>query len=339
MSEPTAAEPLAAGAASPDHSASDHPEGGASWKSPLLSLPGAVEAEGVDAGVAAHYGNPYKEQQALLDGNGFVDLSHRGVIRISGPDRLSWLHLLTTQHVETLPPHQWVSMLTLSAQGHIERAMSGYDDGSAFWAHVEPGAASESVAWLDSMRFINRVEVTDVGDEWAVMATGPLSYEFIARDSLANFQRGTPCGVWALEALRVARGEPRFGLDTDQRAIPNEMGLLGTAVHMDKGCYCGQETVARIHNLGRPPRRLVLLHLDGSVDRLPAHRGPILRGDKQVGFVGSTARHFELGPIALGLIKRNVGVEEELLADGVAAAQEVLVDPDIGLHARPKMRS
>ena len=78
--------------------------------------------------------------------------------------------------------------------------------------------------------------------------------------------------MWAYEALRIAAGVPRIGLDTDHRTIPNEIGLLGVAVHLDKGCYRGQETVARVHTLGRPPRRLVRLHLDGSVDALPAPR-------------------------------------------------------------------
>ena len=83
---------------------------------------------------------------------------------------------------------------------------------------------------------------------------------------------GPACGMWAFEALRIARGEPRFGLDTDHRTIPNEVGWIPSAVHLDKGCYRGQETVARVHTLGRPPRRLTLLHLDGSDNRLPTQR-------------------------------------------------------------------
>ena len=141
----------------------------------------------------------------------------------------------------------------------------------------------------------------------------------------------TPCGMWAFEALRIARGEPRLGLDTDHRAIPNEVGWLGSAVHLDKGCYRGQETVARVHTLGRPPRRLVLLLLDGSVDRLPEPRQPpCCWTTEQVGFVGSAARHYELGPVALALVKRNVPVDAELLADGVAAGP--------GGHRRPRGR-
>ena len=115
--------------------------------------------------------------------------------------------------------------------------------------------------------------------------------------------------MWAFEALRIGRGEPRFGQDTDHRTIPNEVGWIPSAVHLDKGCYRGQETVARVHTLGRPPRRLTLLHLDGSDNRLPTRGAPVLHGEKEVGFVGSSARHYEAGPIALALIKRNVPVD------------------------------
>jgi folate-binding Fe-S cluster repair protein YgfZ len=113
------------------------------------------------------------------------------------------------------------------------------------------------------------------------------------------------------------------------------MGWIPSAVHLDKGCYRGQETVARVHTLGRPPRRLTLLHLDGSDNRLPTRGAPVLNGEREVGFVGSSARHHELGPIALALLKRNVPLDAELDADGLAASQEVVVDPEVGLHVRP----
>ena len=110
------------------------------------------------------------------------------------------------------------------------------------------------------------------------------------------------------------------------------MGWIETAVHLNKGCYRGQETVARVHNLGHPPRRLILLHLDGSEDRLPVHGDPVTRDGTAVGFVGSAARHFELGPVGLGLIKRTVPVDAALRAGGVPAAQEIVVPPDAGAN-------
>src|ERR671930_95644 len=130
-------------------------------KSPLLPLPGAVPAEGVDEGVAAHCGDLFREQRALADGTGFVDLSHRGVVTISGPDRLSWLHLLLTQHVSELPPGQATEALILSAHGHIEHALYLVDDGETTWAHVESGTQGDLIAYLESMKFFYQVEVTD----------------------------------------------------------------------------------------------------------------------------------------------------------------------------------
>jgi folate-binding protein YgfZ len=344
-------------------------------RSPLLDLPGAVEAGGLDAGVAAHYGSDLREQRALAAGQGFVDLSHRDVVTITGPDRLTWLHALTTQYFEGLRPGSSTTALLLSPTGHIEHAMYGYDDGETFWLHTEPGAAPTLVEWLQKMVFMSRVEIKDVTEDYAIVwrpgspdaagasgepgvagasgspliiRSGPDSlggYEvFVPRGELAAYaaSAGQPAGVWAYEALRIEAGAPRLGLDTDERAIPNEVGWLGVGVHLDKGCYRGQETVARVHNLGRPPRRLVRLHLDGSVDHLPGHGYAVRVGEKQVGFVGSAARHHEYGPIALALIKRSVDPSAvlEVVAEDqptVTATQELLVDPEVGLHVRARL--
>jgi folate-binding protein YgfZ len=316
-----------------------------------------VAEEGPDAGVPWHYGDPVREQRSLDRGVGRVDLSHRGVLRVTGADRLTWLHSLTTQHLLGLLPGQGTTTLVLSPQGHLEHALYGVDDGTAFWAHTEPGAAAAAAAWLSSMRFMMRVEVEDLTDSVAVVwSADPATEEPLALatrqapDSLGGAELLVPrdrlddalgdgprAGTWAYEARRVAAGVPRPGLDTDARTIPNEAGLIGVAVHLDKGCYRGQETVARVHTLGRPPRRLVLLLLDGTEERLPAPGSPLTLDGRTVGFVGSSARHHELGSIALGLVKRNVEVDATLLADGIPAAQEALVDPEVGLHVRPRL--
>lgn len=302
--------------------------------SPLLTRRGAVEAEGIDAGVAAHYGSFIVEQRSLLDGSAFVDLSHRDVFAVSGPDRLTWLHSLTTQYLEGLAPGVWTDVLLLTPQGRIEHAFSGVDDGETFWAHTEPGAAAAAIEFLDRMRFMSRVEVSPVTDRKVIArwAGGELTWELVA--DVASVA-GEPAGIMAHEALRIEAGIPRCGVDTDERTIPNEAGLLERAVHMNKGCYRGQETVARVHNLGKPPRRLVLLHLDGSTSHLPEHGSAILHDDKEIGVIGSAARHHELGPIALALVKRSTPTEATLLVDGVSASQEILVDPEVGLHVRP----
>lgn len=312
--------------------------------SPLLDLPGAVAANGADSPVAAHYGSFNIEQRTLATGEGFVDLSHRDVVRISGPDRLGWLHSLTTQYFEGLAPGTPIEALILSPQGHVEHAFRGVDDGESFLAHLEVGRAEALLAFLASMRFMMRVELTDLTTEKAVCwrpgpdLADPGQYDVLDRDRLGAYAAavGPACGLWAFDALRIARGEPRMGVDTDHRTLPNEVGWLASAVHLDKGCYRGQETVARVHTLGRPPRRLTLLHLDGSENRLPTPGAPAIAGGREVGFVGSSARHFELGPIALGLIKRGVSLDASIEADGLVAHQEVIVDPEVGLHVRPQ---
>ncbi|MFI6420379.1 YgfZ/GcvT domain-containing protein [Streptomyces sp. NPDC050842] len=319
--------------------------------SPLLALPGAVAAEGRDEGVAAHYGDLFREQRALADGSGFVDLSHRGVVAVTGDDRLSWLHLLVTQHMTDLPPGQATEALVLSANGHIEHALYLVDDGETLWAHVEPGTREELVAYLESMKFFYRVEVADRTDDIAVVhlpagsiaevPAGAVVREtphgrdlFLPRADLESFaaSHGPAAGILAYEALRVEAHRPRLGFETDHRTIPHEVGLIGSAVHLQKGCYRGQETVARVQNLGKPPRRLVFLHLDGSEVLLPAHGAPVrLAADgeegRQLGFVTTAVRHHELGPIALALVKRNVPVDAPLVVGNTAAAQETVVEP------------
>lgn len=332
--------------------------------SPLLARPGAVEAVGADAGVAAHYGDPVREQRLLVEGLAVVDLSHRGVVTVTGPDRLSWLHSMTTQALDPLEPRTSRESLVLSPKGHIEHALHVVDDGSTTWLGVEPGTAPALVAWLESMRFMLRVEVADVSSEWAVLgepvaaesaegeplawvdpwpalvgdtaAYGPVEGHpgagrawrelVVPRDRVEEAVGDRPlAGTWAAEALRVAAWRPRLGHETDHRTIAHEVDWLRTAVHLHKGCYRGQETIARVHNLGRPPRRLVFLHLDGSGHVLPEAGAPLGLDGREVGRLTSVARHHEDGPVALGVVKRSVPEDVDLLVSGIAAAQTVIV--------------
>ena len=343
--------------------------------SPALGLPGACPPPdgSPDEGVPWHYGDPHAEQRRLAAGEGAVDLSHRGVITVTGPDRLTWLHSLTTQHLEALAPGSSATALVLSPHGHVEHELHLADDGTTTWITVEPGTAPALVAYLDSMRFMLRVEVADASSDWAVVwqpvreshpdrvtwlvpadmagagATdagsdrGGDASKYVDRrpdvlvgrevivprqDLLAELGE-QPAGTWALEALRVAAAVPRLGSETDHRTLPHEVGWIGPAVHLAKGCYRGQEAVARVHNLGAPPRRLVLLHLDGGAEALPAHGDPVLLGDREIGWVASSARHFELGPIATAVIKRSVDPAADLVvraeSGDIAAGQEPVV--------------
>ncbi|MFC4616720.1 YgfZ/GcvT domain-containing protein [Cellulomonas algicola] len=349
--------------------------------SPLLQRRGAVAGSGPDAGVAWHYGDPTAEQRALTRGGAVVDQSNLGVVRVAGPDRLSWLNSITSQEVAALPPRTSTELLVLSPQGHVEHAAAVVDDGEATWLVTETPVAL--AAWLNRMKFMLRVEIDDVTDDWAAIGEpvdaegaegepvtwrdpwpttapggtryGPSDEDhpgadrawrlvLVPRDRLVDEVRareaaGWPLvGTWASEAVRVEALRPRAAREVDHRTIPHELDWLRTAVHLHKGCYRGQETVARVHNLGRPPRRIVLLHLDGSGHVLPEAGAEVhdVAGEpgspepgRVVGHVTSVARHHELGPVALAVVKRSVPVDAPLVVDSdggaVSAAQEEVV--------------
>lgn len=353
-----------------DAAPSDVPSGespAAGPPSPLLSRAGAVAAtsDPWESSVAAHYGDPHREQRLLEEGLACVDLSYRGVLTVSGADRLSWLHSLTTQMLTGLPPRRSMETLVLSPKGHIEHALHVVDDGEQTWVTTEPSSTGAVKAWLDSMRFMLRVEVTDRTADYAVLgepvgqesvegeplawvdpwpdvvgdstAYGPQEHPAAGREwrelivPRADLERHVGvrplAGLWAAEALRVAAWRPRQGTETDHRTIPHELDWMRTAVHLHKGCYRGQETVARVHNLGRPPRRLVFLHLDGSGHILPDPGAELTLDGKVVGRLTSVARHHADGPIALAVVKRTVDPTAVLAAGATSAAQTVVVIP------------
>jgi folate-binding protein YgfZ len=290
---------------------------------------------GPDKGAIWHFGEPNQEQKALVAGNAWADLSHRGVISISGKDRLTWLHALTTQHVEKLMPGKWVEALILDVQGHVIDQLFLVDDGSTTWLHTENSRTQEILDYLNKMKFMLEVEVKNQSNDYAVLRApgksdllgGP--YALVPRSELKDttdaFSKAhTQVGIWALEAERVAQGRARLLFEVDHKSIPNELGFINKAVHMNKGCYRGQETVAKVFNLGQPPRKLVRLHLDGSMVAMPEHGAKVFLEYKEVGFIGTVSRHYELGPIALAVIKRNVPINATLICEGVSASQEEL---------------
>ncbi|PPG69481.1 folate-binding protein YgfZ [Rathayibacter rathayi] len=360
--------------------------------SPLLAAAGAVATtSAAEPGVAAHYGEPFREQRALAAGTALVDLSGRGVVTVTGPDRLSWLDSLTSQAVSRLAPGASAETLLLDPTGRIEHVIRLVDDGETAWLLLDRDETVGLATWLDRMRFMLRVEVADRtaefatlaalgngtalalalslagapvvwSDPWSQVQPGGWQYALTAEhpgaawelrevlvpraglDALAATAAETGvslAGVDALEALRIAAWRPRHATEVDERSIPHELDLLRSSVHLAKGCYRGQETVAKVHNLGHPPRRLVLLQLDGSDSVLPAHGDVItaLKGGEsvEVGAITSSAWHYEDGPVALGVVKRSVPVDLELTVlagdSRIAAAQEVVVPPGAGAEA------
>jgi tRNA-modifying protein YgfZ len=377
--------------------------------------PGAVVVpDGPDAGAVWHYGNPVGEQRVLEDGRAVVELA-RGVVTVAGPDRLSWFNSITSQNLLGLAEGDSSETLVLDPSGRIEHAVRVVEDGERLWLIVDQAETDALLAFLQSMRFMLRVEIEDVTDACAVLgSTVPLfalaadrapraeggaaaAAATAADDGLETSPRGSStgadfrtvtwhdpwshiapgghqyaggdhdysawswyetivtrdfaaglaaraasgllglAGVAASEALRIAARRPRFATEVDERSIPHELDWLRSAVHLNKGCYRGQETVAKVHNLGHPPRRLVLLHLDGSDAVLPDAGAEVVLAEQLVGHVTSSALHHELGPIALAVVKRSADPRAQLAvrADGVevAAAQEIIVPQSAGSAA------
>jgi folate-binding protein YgfZ len=292
--------------------------------------------DGPDKGAVWHFGEPVKEQRALEAGTAWADLSHLHIVAVTGEDRLQWLHDLTTQFVSDLQPGVWMPSMILDAQGHVEFQFNLVDDGTTTYLVVDPGYVEKLVEYLTKMKFMLRVDVRDASAEFVVLRAPGIAdaiggpYALVPRAEVEQMKQtfggvATQVGTWALDAERVSKGRPRIGFETDHKSIPNELGVLNTAVHMKKGCYRGQETVAKIYNLGNPPRRLVMLHLDGSDVGFPAAGSKVENDGVVVGFVGTVARHYELGTIALAIVKRNTPTDATLTIDGIPANQEVIV--------------
>jgi folate-binding protein YgfZ len=332
---------------------------------------------GPDAGAIWHYGDPLGEQRAAETDAVLVDRSHRAVLTLTGKDRQTWLHSISSQHVSDLADGASTENLSLDGQGRVEdhwiqtelggvthldtepwrgEPLLGYLRKMVFWSEVTAGTADLAVLSLLGPRLGDRAVLDVLGldalpDELVAvplagggfvrrmpgLPAGQIELDvLVPRAESSDWQqrfaqaRVRPAGVWTYEALRVAALRPRLGVDTDERTIPHEVGWIGGpgmgAVHLDKGCYRGQETVARVHNLGKPPRMLVLLHLDGSVDR-PATGDPVLAGGRTVGRLGTVVDHVDLGPVALALLKRGLPADTEL-ATGDQAAVAAAIDAD-----------
>lgn len=336
--------------------------------------------------------------QEFLEGRGYVQVP-LGVVQVSGPGRLKWLELVTTQSVTGLRAGDSSEALILDVKGHIELAFYLVEDEEKTWILTEEPVATRD--FLEAMRFRSRVEIADVSDKFVVF--GGILFHELGKDSLFSDSAnrlgavewldpwpqtvgetttftppgdphidleealGVDCGgervplrvleilpasaagefrrvlenfdfeetkleTW--EALRIAMWRPRLGREGMPGVLPHELDWLRTAVSLNKGCYTGQETVAKLVNRGRPPRRLVFLDFDGSSEEMPEIGSEIAveSSREKAGVLTSVAFHPLLGQIGLALVPRTVGTDEILLVEGsdgvvVRAAQTVIVDP------------
>jgi folate-binding protein YgfZ len=294
----------------------------------VLAVPGADRLDWLHALTSQHFlalAEPGGAESLVLDAQGHVE--H---------------HFAVAHAADTV----W-----LDTEGPRAQPLLSYLDSMRFWSKVEPRDATDEYAVLtvlgpDAPQLLAGLGLPAPEQPYGVTAAGPVLLrrmpwpgrdavdllvprgELVDRWLALTGAGARPAGSLAFEALRVEALRARLGQDTDERTIPHEVNWIGSAVHLDKGCYRGQETVARVHNLGRPPRRMVLLHLDGSADGLPVTGESVRLGEKVVGRVGTVAQHHELGPVALALLKRSVPVEAELRAGDEEHATQAAIDPD-----------
>ena len=333
--------------------------------------------------VKAHFGDPMIEQRKLSEGDALCLLDAQGIIAVNGVDRLTWLHSLLSQNLKNLVPGESAEALLLDPQGRIEQVIKLIDDGETTWLMVDKSNTETLLAWLQKMVFRMKVEITDrsaqfatVGattaspeisflsndhpliwkDQWPGVVTGGYRYSTRAVDytwfehlveveKLDQLLAGKVlAGTMAADGLRVAAGRPKAINEVDEKSLPHELDLLSTAVHLSKGCYRGQESVAKVHNLGHPPRRLTFLHLDGSEHALPdvGDEIRVVGEENSRGKITSVAQHFDMGPIALAVISRSVPEDAALEVVGkhgsIAATQEIIVPQSAGSVANiPKL--
>jgi len=323
------------------------------------------------------------EQRKLSEVQALCLLDTQGVIAVSGVDRLSWLHSLLSQNLKNLAPGESAEALLLDPQGRIEQVIKVIDDGLTTWLMVDSKNTEALLSWLQKMVFRMKVEIVNRSAEFATLGATAAQSElaFVSNNHplvwkdqwpgvvVGGFRYSTRsveyswfehlvqivdlekvlagkslAGTMAADGLRVAAGRPKAINEVDEKSLPHELDLLATAVHLSKGCYRGQESVAKVHNLGHPPRRLTFLHLDGSEHALPdvGDEVRVLGEDKSRGKLTSVAQHFEMGPIALAVIARSVPENAALEVVGkhglIAATQEVIVPQSAGSVANiPKL--
>lgn len=342
----------------------------ADYVSVLLGRPGAAPLDhdgtetAVDAhGVAWHYGDPLGEQRAIDDGGVLVDRSHRTVIRVSGKDAPEFLNNLLTQKLDDAPDGFGGSALDLNIQGHILHHADVARVGDDFYLDFPAAQAPSFIKFLQMMIFWSEVTIEEVdygiltilGDAQLPETVTPVFLRRIGWAAATRRDFAVPrteleatadalvdagfrlAGLMAFTAERVRGLEPELGADLDERSIPHEVsGFIGRgehvgAVHLTKGCYRGQETVARVENLGRSPRVLVMLQLDGSAPTDPLPGDKIEFNGRAVGQLGTVVHDCDYGPIALALVKRSALDAGELTivdADGERAPVSASVDPD-----------
>ncbi|HEU0024989.1 MAG TPA: glycine cleavage T C-terminal barrel domain-containing protein [Thermoleophilaceae bacterium] len=287
------------------------------------------------------------DYELLVESSGLVDLSDRTKLVLRGAETVDFLQGQVTNDVEALSPRSGCYAAILNHKGKLRtdlRILRGED---WIWLDCDPLGDAVLRHTVETYSLGRDVAVEDLASERSILAlVGPgadaaldpappaeehafvegehgiyvrtaLGVDVITPDAGAvRAVLGVPeVSEDAVECLRVEIGRPRLGLDMDGDTIPQEAGINERAVSFTKGCYVGQETVARLHYKGKPNRHLRGLRLSG-----PASRGDeVVLGEKTVGRVGSACESPRLGPIALALVRREAAPGDEVLVAGTPA--------------------
>jgi tRNA-modifying protein YgfZ len=297
--------------------------------------------------MGATVAEPAAADRLLTEEVALVDRSERGKLALTGPQAKELLSGQVTNDIEALTPGTGCYAALLTNKGKMLADLRVLDTGSELWIDTERVALQAlfdtlrrgAVGWQAELhkRTLQQALLSLVGPGAEQAVDGPVGAEHANRSAQLGgadvLLVATDLGVdvvcaaedadrvrsaldvpevpeAAAEVVRVESGRPRYGVDLDDATIPQEAGLNERAVSFTKGCYVGQETVARLHWRGKPNRHLRGLRLSAPV----ASGTPLLLGEREVGRVGSSAVSPRFGPIALAIVRREACVGDELAA-------------------------
>jgi tRNA-modifying protein YgfZ len=271
----------------------------------------------------------------------FADRSERGKLRLSGEQRAWFLHQILTQSFEDIAPGEARDAAFVTAHGRMKAFMETVATEDALLMHFEPELREVLAEEIRRYVFATRVEIEDVSDDlallvvagegWRVAAAsldgvlalhptrslgGEAGYAWLDRSALASAAAtireagGVEASEEELEAIRIHHRVPRWGREMNETSFPQEVGIDETAVHYAKGCYLGQEAMAKIHFRGKPNKRLALITSSEPL----APGAELLLGETKVGSVTSVT-----GSTALALVRHTVGSGTTVDAGGVVA--------------------
>jgi folate-binding protein YgfZ len=293
----------------------------------LIELEPGISTETILLGPSGHIENA----AAVIDDGAATWLITDAGFGAPFADFLSSMRFM--KRVEVAPEPEIGAFGAMGEAAHVlaDCAMLGADGRPLVWHDPWPNTAPNGATYGPR-------DAEHPGAQWdAHIALIPLSEQSAAVEKLRSGGIEA-AGLLAWEAARVTAWRPRPAAEIVENVLPHELDWLRTAVHLHKGCYRGQEAVAKVVNMGKPPRRLAMLYLEGPVDELPHGGDDVVHEGRAVGIITSAVRDAVDGPVALALIRRSVPVEAVVEVGNFRAGQEAIVNPAGTSSATPATR-